>query len=185
MNPVGAATAGAADVVSFWRDAGADKWFAKDPEFDRLFGERFLDLHMLIAQRGRDEWMTSAAGCLALILLTDQFPRNVFRGTAHMYATDPLARLYAREAEAAGCWGGVDLELRSFLALPFMHSEDLSDQDHSVRLAERLGEPFLKYAMRHCDVIRRFGRFPHRNAMLARATTAEEARFLAGGGFAG
>ncbi|MGH7161821.1 MAG: DUF924 family protein, partial [Acetobacteraceae bacterium] len=156
MNPVRSATVGSADVVRFWREAGADKWFAKDPEFDRLFRERFLELHTLIAARGRDEWMTSAAGCLALILLTDQFPRNAFRTTAHMYATDPLARLYAREAEARGHWGGVDMELRSFLALPFMHSEDLADQDLSVRLAERLGEPFLKHAVGHRDVIRRF-----------------------------
>ncbi|MGH7058647.1 MAG: DUF924 family protein [Acetobacteraceae bacterium] len=185
MNPVRSATVGSADVVTFWRDAGADKWFAKDPEFDRLFRERFLDLHMLIAARGRDEWMTSAEGCLALILLTDQFPRNAFRATAHTFATDPLARLYAREAEAAEHWCGVDLELRPFLFLPFEHSEDLSDQELSVRLAERVGEPFLKHAVGHCDVIRRFGRFPHRNAMLARATTAEEARFLADGGFAG
>lgn len=184
MNP-GSATVGSAEVVTFWREAGPDKWFAKDPEFDRLFRERFLDLHMRIAARGRDEWTTSAEDCLALILLTDQFPRNAFRGTAHMYATDSLARLYAREAEARGHWRGVERELRPFLSLPFMHSEDLSDQDLSVRLAERLGEPFLKHAVGHCDVIRRFGRFPHRNAMLARVTAAEEARFLADGGFAG
>lgn len=185
MNRDSSVPACAADVIAFWCEAGADKWFAKEPEFDRRFRERFLELHMLVAARHCDQWMTSAEGALALILLTDQYPRNAFRGTAHMYATDPLARRYAREAEAARHWSAVASELRIFFWLPFEHSEDLADQDFSVLLAERASARYLEYAVAHRDVIRRFGRFPHRNPMLARTTTAGEARFLAEGGFAG
>ncbi|MGH7066716.1 MAG: DUF924 family protein [Acetobacteraceae bacterium] len=185
MNRETSVPARATDMIAFWCEAGPDKWFAKEPEFDRRFRERFLELHLLVAARHCDRWITSAEGALALILLTDQYPRNAFRGTAHMYATDPLARLYAREAEAAQHWSAVASELRTFFWLPFEHSEALADQDFSVLLAGRMGEPYLEYAVVHRDVIRRFGRFPHRNPMLARATTAEEARFLAEGGFVG
>lgn len=185
MNRGSAALARATDVIAFWCEAGRDRWFAKEPEFDRLFRARFLELHMLVAARRCDQWITSAEGALALILLTDQYPRNAFRGTAHMYATDPLARSYAHEAEAAQHWLAVAPELRIFFWLPFEHSEDLADQDFSVLLAERAGARYLEYAALHRDVICRFGRFPHRNPMLGRTTTAEEARFLAEGGFAG
>ncbi|MDA8051521.1 MAG: DUF924 family protein [Rhodospirillales bacterium] len=176
---------GPADVVAFWREVGAEKWFAKDAAFDAAFRERFLGLHMAVAARRHDDWLGSAAGALALILLTDQFPRNAFRGTAHMYATDPLARHHARQALAAGHWEPLAPELRLFLCLPFTHSEDLADQDLSVALHGRLGPPSLAHAEHHRDIVCRFGRFPHRNAMLARETTAEEALFLAEGGFAG
>ena len=176
---------GPADVVGFWRAAGAEKWFDTDPDFDAAFRERFRELHMRVAARLHDDWMATAEGALALILLTDQYPRNAFRGTAHMYATDPLARHFARLAEAAGYWEQVEPALRLFLYLPFGHSEELADQEHLVELNERLGRPFGEYAEGHRDIIRRFGRFPHRNAMLARETTAEEASFLAEGGFAG
>lgn len=175
----------AADVIAFWCAAGAEKWFGKDPAFDAEFRERFYELHMAVAARLHDSWVARAEGALALILLTDQYPRNAFRGTAHMYATDALARHYARQAEAAGHWQQVAPALRLFLWLPFCHSEDLADQDHSVEINERLGRPLGEYAEGHREIIRRFGRFPHRNAMLARETSAEEARFIAEGGFAG
>ncbi len=175
----------AQSVIDFWRDAGAERWFRKDAAFDALFRERFLSLHFAAARRELDGWAESAPGSLALAILLDQFPRNSFRGTAHMYATDPLARHFARLAQARGHGTATEPELRLFLHLPFCHSEDLTDQDLSVALSTPLGGDAAKHAEGHRDVIRRFGRFPHRNALLGRETTPEEAAFLAEGGFAG
>lgn len=173
-------------VIDFWKEAGArGKWFAKDAGFDHEFGKRFLDLHMEVAERRHDQWMESPEGALSLLILTDQFPRNVFRGTAHMYATDPLARSYARLAQASGHMERVEADLRLFFCLPFAHSEDAADQDISVVLNTRLGEPWLSHAESHRDIIHRFGRFPHRNQMLGRETTLEEVAFLRNGGFQG
>lgn len=132
-----------------------------------------------------DGWAVSVEGALALLILVDQFPRNAFRGTARMYATDEKALKLAHEAEARGHWSGVAADLRLFLALPFAHSEEIADQEVSVRLNRRLGEPWLSHAEGHRDIIRRFGRFPHRNRVLDRETTPAEAEFLAGGGFGG
>ena len=126
-----------------------------------------------------------ASGALALVILLDQFPRNAFRGTAHMYATDPLARHHARDAIAQGHPDHVDPRLRIFFYLPFEHSEDLADQDLSVALHASLVKEDQSYAERHRDIIRRFGRFPHRNTVLLRETTAEEQAYLDEGGFAG
>lgn len=172
-------------IVAFWRDAGPSRWFAKHADFDARFRERFLDDHLAAARRERDDWAATAHGTLALLILLDQFPRNVFRGTAHMYATDPLARHFARRLHA----GRGDLELaedlRLFCYLPFSHSESLEDQALAVALNAELGEESLRHARGHQDIIRRLGRFPHRNPMLGRETTAAEAAFLAGGGFRG
>ncbi len=176
---------GAAEVVTFWRDAGPGRWFTKNAAFDRQFGERFHDLHFAAARRECEGWMGGAEAALALLLLLDQYPRNTFRGTGHMYATDPLARHYARQAQAAGHMDGVDADLQLFFCLPFAHSEDLADQAISVALNTRLGPAALEHAEGHRDIIRRFGRFPHRNTLLGRATTAEEQQFLDAGGFAG
>lgn len=174
-----------AAVVAFWRDAGPSRWFAKNDAFDRDFCERFLEAHMAAARRELDDWADSAEGCLALLILTDQFPRNAFRGTAHMYTTDPLARHYARIARRAGYLQQVEPALRPFFCLPFEHSEDLADQDVSVELLATLDDASRSWAEKHRDIIRRFGRFPHRNALLLRVSTPEELAFLAGGGFAG
>lgn len=174
-----------AAVTDFWRDAGPGRWFTKDAAFDTLFRERFLPLHFSAARRERDAWSETAQGSLALMILLDQFPRNSFRGTAHMYATDPLALHFARRAQAMGHGDSLDPTLRLFLHLPFCHSEDLADQDLSVALSMPLGGTAAEHAVGHREVIRRFGRFPHRNALLGRETTAEEAAFLAEGGFAG
>lgn len=173
------------DVVSFWRAATIDKWFAKDAEFDGACRGQFLPLHMEVAARQHDEWLTTAEGALGLILLVDQIPRNVFRGTGHMYATDSLARHYARSARAAGFMRQAELELRVFFLLPFAHSESLVDQDMSVAMSTSMGQPYVRHAERHRDIIRRFGRFPHRNPILGRETTPQEAAFLKAGGFAG
>jgi len=175
-----------ADVVAFWREAGRQgRWFEPDERFDRTFRDRYLDLHMDVAARRHDDWMASPDGALALLILADQFPRNAFRGTGHMYATDPLARLYARQALDAGHMDAIEADMRLFLCLPFAHSEDLRDQDLSVRLNAQLGQPWLAHAEGHRDIIRRFGRFPHRNPLLCRITTPEEADFLERGGFQG
>jgi uncharacterized protein (DUF924 family) len=175
----------AQSVIDFWRDAGAERWFRKDAAFDGLFRERFMTLHFAAARRELDAWAGTAAGSLALAILLDQFPRNSFRGTAHMYATDPLARHFARLAQARGHGAATEPALRLFLHLPFCHSEDLADQDLSVALSAPLGGDAAEHAEGHRAVIRRFGRFPHRNALLGRETTPEEATFLAEGGFAG
>lgn len=172
-------------VTDFWRDAGSERWFRKDAAFDTLFRERFLPLHFAAARRELDGWAVTATGSLALLILLDQFPRNSFRGTAHMYATDPLALHFARRAHTMGHDGAIERELRLFLHLPFCHSEELADQDLSVELSTPLGGLALEHAHGHREVIRRFGRFPHRNALLGRETTAEEAAFLAEGGFSG
>lgn len=179
-----ATAAGARAVISFWAASSAH-WFDKDAGFDRAFRERFLDLHMKVAAREHDHWMASPDGALSLLILTDQFPRNAFRGTGHMYATDPLARLYARRALAAGHIDNVEPAMRLFFCLPFAHSEDMADQDISVHLNRQLGQPWLGHAQGHRDIIRRFGRFPHRNPMLGRITTSEERAFLNEGGFTG
>lgn len=180
------AIAPVAAVVEFWREAGArDLWFTVDPAFDADFRARFLDLHLAVAARRHDDWLATPEGALALLILTDQLPRNAFRGTGHMYATDPLARHYACAAQAAGHMARVEVGLRVFFCLPFAHAEDLADQELSVRLQAGLGQPWLAHAEGHRAIIRRFGRFPHRNLLLGRASTPEELAFLAAGGFAG
>lgn len=173
-------------VIDFWKQAGErGLWFEKDEAFDEDFRARFLAPHMQAAARAHDDWMASAEGALALMVLLDQFPRNAFRGTGHMYATDPLALHLAREAHAAGHFARVEEGLRVFLCLPFSHSEAIEDQDFAVVLNERLGEPWLPHALQHRDIIRRFGRFPHRNLLLGRESTVAEQAFLAEGGFNG
>lgn len=140
---------------------------------------------MEVAERLHDGWLETPKGALALLILTDQFPRNAFRGTSHMYATDPLARHYARLAQTEEHMKRVEADLRLFFCLPFAHSEEMADQDISVALNASLGEPWLSHAEGRRDIIRRFGRFPHRNPMLGRRSTAEEETFLENGGFKG
>lgn len=172
-------------IVDFWRDAGPDKWFAKDDAFDAELRARFLDEHFAAARREREALLDDADGALALILLLDQLPRNAFRDSAHAFATDPLAREYAQRVIDAGFDTRVDPALRIFFYMPFEHSEEMADQDRTVALVEALGDAtYLKYAEAHRDVIRKFGRFPHRNRALARVSTVEEQDWLdAGGGF--
>jgi len=175
----------AAAIVAFWRDAGEDAWFTKNAEFDARFHDSFREMHFAAARRELDHWIDHPEGALALMILLDQFPRNCFRGTAHMFATDPLARYYARKALDAGHLDAVDGSLRVFFLLPFEHSEDIGDQLFSVEQTALFAEEYLKYAIEHRDIIERFGRFPHRNPALGRETTPEEKAFLEGGGFSG
>jgi uncharacterized protein (DUF924 family) len=173
------------EMIDFWRAAGREKWFTKDLAFDVQCRDRFLHHHFAAARRSYDYGAETAAGSLALVLLLDQFPRNAFRSTGHMYATDPLARMFARRAIAAGHDQTTPEDLRLFLYLPFEHSEDLADQELSVELNRALGREDERYAIGHRDIVRRFGRFPHRNRLLGRTTTADEEIFLSEGGFAG
>jgi uncharacterized protein (DUF924 family) len=175
----------AAEVVQFWRQAGREAWFRKDAEFDAGFHDKFRELHFAAARREFDGWLDHPEGALALMILLDQFPRNCFRGTGHMFATDPLARSFARKSLAAGHDQAVAKELQIFFLMPFEHSEDIADQHVVVERAVPYGEEFVKYAVLHRDIIERFGRFPHRNPMLGRETTPEEKAFLDDGGFAG
>jgi uncharacterized protein (DUF924 family) len=173
------------DVVTFWHEAGPQRWFAKDEAFDAEFKSRFEAAHHAAATGALDAWAADAEGALALLVLLDQLPRNAWRNSAHMFATDGKARAIARAAIEAGLDRQVDAALRPFFYLPFMHSESLEDQERSVELNAALDANTQRYAVLHRDIIERFGRFPHRNKVLGRETTAEEQKFLDEGGFAG
>jgi len=179
-----------AEVVDFWRSAGPAKWFAKDDAFDDALRARFETLHFSAARGELADWEASPEGALALLILLDQIPRNLFRGSAHAYATDPMARAIAQRAVEREHPLAVEPALRVFFYLPFEHSEALADQDCAMVLFEAHAretgdEDSLKWAVLHRDLIERFGRFPHRNAALGRESTQEELRYLDDGGFAG
>jgi uncharacterized protein (DUF924 family) len=175
----------AREVLKFWRKAGPALWFAKDAAFDARFRERFLLDHEAAARGEMQHWLATPEGALALVILLDQFPRNAFRDTPRMYDTDALGRKAANAALSAGYDQQVPRELRKFFVLPFAHSEDLADQERAVALARRIGPDDLAHAEHHRDIVRRFGRFPHRNKILGRETTAEERKYLDDGGYAG
>lgn len=175
----------AREVVEFWREVGPQGWFVRNDAVDQRFRDMFYDLHFAAACRQCDHWITQPESGLALILLLDQFPRNVFRDTAHMFATDPLARHYARRFLDHGLIDQIDAELRLFICVPFLHSEALSDQDYALTLYQNHATDSLKWAEHHRSIIVRFGRFPHRNGSLGRMTTPEEQQFLDDGGFLG
>jgi len=179
----------AEEVLDFWfgreDEPGyggfREEWFRKDPEFDREVRDRFEGLHQEAAAGHLDGWKADARGCLALVILLDQFPRNMYRGDPRSYATDRKAQETAEYAVDRA----LDRELpefqRMFLYMPFMHSEDLEHQRRSVELFRALGEDEAdadSYAVRHMVIVERFGRFPHRNEVLGRPTTPEEAEFL-------
>jgi uncharacterized protein (DUF924 family) len=173
------------DVATFWHEAGPQRWFTKDDAFDAEFKSRFEAAHHAAATGALDAWAADAEGALALLVLLDQFPRNAWRNSAHMFATDGKARAIARAAIEAGLDRQVDAALRPFFYLPFMHSESIEDQERSIELNAALDANTQRFAVLHRDIIERFGRFPHRNKTLGRETTAEEQRFLDEGGFAG
>ena len=181
------------EILDFWFGREGEEsyrefreaWFIKDSEFDREVRDRFEGAYEEAAAGKLDHWKDEAWSCLALIILLDQFPRNMFRGDPKTYAADDKALEAARHAVEHA----YDRELppygRLFVYLPFEHSEDLEDQRSSVELfrelaAEMRSEDLLGYAVRHLEIIERFGRFPHRNEILGRATTPEEAEFLRG-----
>jgi uncharacterized protein (DUF924 family) len=174
------------EVVAFWVEAGREAWFRKDAAFDAALRARFEGQHNAAARRELDNWADTPEGALGLVLLLDQIPRNIHRGSAHAFATDGLARSTALAAIDAGFDRRIAAQPRIFFYLPLQHAEDLGLQSRAVALCEALDdESYARYARLHRDIIARFGRFPHRNAVLGRASTAEELAFLAEGGFAG
>ena len=160
-------------------------WFAEDADFDRRFRDTFLSAYDAARRGELDEWLTAPDGALALLILLDQFPRNAFRGTPRIYESDARAREVADHAIAAGYDRQICPLLRAFIYMPLHHSERLADQERAVELMRELGEVPTRDAEHHRDIVRRFGRFPHRNAMLGRSTTAEERDYLDQGGFGG
>ena len=181
------------EVLDFWFGREGEPgygefreaWFRKDPGFDEKVRERFVDLYERAAAGELDCWRDDARSCLALVICLDQFPRNMFRGDGRTHATDAEALETARYAVERA----LDRELppfqRMFLYMPFMHSESVEDQRRSVELFERLAEEpgapdVTSYAVGHKEIVERFGRFPHRNGILGRETTTEEAEFLEG-----
>jgi uncharacterized protein (DUF924 family) len=188
MDPIERPTlATPAEIVAFWREAGPKRWFTPEPAFDEACKSRFLFTYEAAARGDLNQWELTPEGSLAEILLLDQFPRNLFRGTRRVYATDPAALMAADRAIERGHDKATSPDLRRFFYLPFMHAEELAEQDRSVALAEAFGEAdYTKWARHHRDIVARFGRFPHRNALLGRSSTDEERRFLEEeGGFKG
>jgi uncharacterized protein (DUF924 family) len=179
-----------AEVLLFWFGGPGEhgkrhqRWFEKSEAFDREVRNRFLAAYEAAAGGGLVRWKEAARDCLALILLLDQFPRHMFRGAARAFAADPLALEAARHALARGYDRTLVPVERLFAYLPFEHSEALADQQRACELTQPLGafeetNDAYRYALAHRDIIQRFGRFPHRNAALGRASTPEETEFLA------
>jgi uncharacterized protein (DUF924 family) len=170
------------EVLDFWfGELGPRQWFAKDAALDERIRERFGALHAhLVATQAREVELLGARATRAAVIVLDQFSRNLHRGSAQAFAADEIARQLAREAIACGEDARLSAEERLFLYLPFEHSEDLHDQDLSVRLQEQIGDAdWIRYARAHRDLVARFGRFPHRNAALGRTSTPEELAALA------
>jgi uncharacterized protein (DUF924 family) len=174
------------EIFLFWKDAGPDKWFKSDPAFDEQVRARFLETYEAGIRGELDGWERSTYGAFALVILFDQFPRNIFRGTPKAFSSDEKAKQIAERAIAAGRDKAVDPEVHTFFYMPFMHSEALADQERCVALMRESGkQENVKYAEIHRDAIARFGRFPHRNEILGRKSTPEETAYLEGGGFTG
>lgn len=178
------------DILGFWfEEAGPKKWYSVSPAFDAVVRRRFgrtIEREAARCRDGRHPWSDSAEGALALILLFDQFPRNVWRGSGKAFQFDPLALDLARRMVERGFDWAVAEDRRAFVYMPFMHSERLEDQERCIALAgERLANgDTLHHAVKHREVIERFGRFPYRNAALGRTSTPEEIAYLDGGGYA-
>lgn len=174
------------EIILFWNLAGPEKWFNSSPAFDEEVRARFLETYEAGARGELTDWERSAYGALALVLLLDQFPRNMFRSTPKAFASDEKAKQIADRAIAAGRDKAVDPQVHTFFYMPFMHSEALADQERCVALmAEGGKQENIKYAEIHRDAIARFGRFPHRNEILGRKSTPEEIAYLQSGGFKG
>ena len=173
-------------VVNFWTAAAPARWFAKDDEFDANLRAHFELAHQTAARARFAAWEDTPAGALALLLLLDQIPCNIFRGSAHAFATDARAREVAVRAIARRFDQHFEPVLRCFFYLPLEHSENAEDQSRCVALFEALGDAeYLKFAVLHRDIVARFGRFPHRNTVTGRVSTADEISFLGGGGLLG
>ncbi|MFS8147937.1 DUF924 family protein [Rhizobium sp. BR 249] len=175
------------EIYDFWFvRCGPELWFRPPPELDVEIRDVFRDTHLALAAGVSDEWRADPLSRLAAVIVLDQFPRNIYRGTGLAVATDGLALREAKLALADGADRAVEDACRTFFYLPFEHAENLDEQERSVALFTALGdEEYLDFAIRHRDVIAAYGRFPHRNAMLGRESTAAELDYLAqpGAGF--
>lgn len=169
-----------ADIIGFWFDEIESKqWFVKDLAFDQLLIERFSNIHQQASQCELFEWRNTAEGCLAEVIILDQFSRNMFRDTAQAFAFDALALALAQSAIASGFDKGLSAQQRTFLYMPFMHSESLKVHDVAMTLFSDNGvQANLDFEIKHRDIIERFGRYPHRNGILGRESTQEEIEFL-------
>jgi len=165
-------------VRRFWFDEHAKDWFVKNPAFDAELRRRFLALHEAASAGRLAHWADDARSCLAPLILLDQFPRNMFRGEARAFATDLLARAAARVILERGWNQQMTQPEQLFAYLPFEHSESLADQNLACELMKGFDAEQLRYAIRHREIIERFGRFPHRNGLLGRESTAAEIEFL-------
>jgi len=174
-------------VLEFWfNELTPKQWFVKDGEVDRHITERFAGLHLALSRLVPPEWRASPEARLALVIVFDQFPRNMYRGSPLSFATDSIALKAAKAAIAVGADAAVSEERRIFFYMPFEHAENIADQDRAVALCEALGnENYLDFARQHQTIVERFGRFPHRNSILGRTSTPEEEAYLAqpGAGF--
>jgi len=172
------------DILRFWfAEIAREQWFKKDVAFDQRLRARFLMVHERVAALPVASCLPDAQTAVAAVIALDQFPRNMFRGTPRAFATDARARELAETAIAKGFEAALTNDQRMFLYLPLEHAEDASAQARCVELMGALGDPELgRYAVAHKDIIDRFGRFPHRNAILGRESTAEEIEFLKGPG---
>jgi uncharacterized protein (DUF924 family) len=168
------------NVLKFWfEQTEPDQWFEKDSAFDASIRERFLALHEILVSRGNNGLLADAQTALAAVIVLDQMSRNMFRDTPRAFATDPQALRVAEAAIVRGFDARLTKDQRMFLYLPFEHSEDRQSQARSVALMANLGDPeWQKWAEAHRVIVDRFGRFPHRNRVLGRISTAEEAEFL-------
>ncbi len=176
------------EILAFWLDeVGPEGWYRGDPALDQTIRDRFEQAWCSAQDGACGLWLTHASGALAYLILADQFSRNMFRGTGQAFASDRAARAVAKAAIDKGWDLKIDEPARQFFYLPLMHSENLCDQERCVRLIkERMpetGAGNLLHARAHREVIRRFGRFPFRNAALRRESTPEETRFLENGGY--
>ncbi len=168
------------DIVDFWyAEPTRELWFKSTPEFDLELRQRFLETWQQAGSGELDHWRQSADGCLALVIVLDQFPLNMFRGQAESFATEAKSREFARHALEQGFDQDFSADKKAFLYMPFMHSEDLADHDLSLRLYDQPGlESNLRFARHHREIVARFGRFPHRKAALGRARSAAELEYL-------
>lgn len=167
------------ETLDFWfKELTPQDWFEVQPKTDEVIRGRFLGLYEKIGGAVPEAALQGPDGARAAIIVYDQFPRNMFRGSARAFATDPMALEISRNAIDKGFDGGLTLPERQFLYMPFMHSEDLADQERSVELFGMVDENTLKFAIEHRDIVARFGRFPHRNRALGRESTQEELEFL-------
>jgi uncharacterized protein (DUF924 family) len=165
------------EVLTFWF-ADSGRWWKKDPAFDAEIRDRFLELYDAVVRDEREDWLETSRGALAYVIVLDQFSRNMFRASARMFESDPRALAATRRALDRSFDRGLSGDERMFLYMPFMHSEDIADQNRCVGLFASALQQWRPYAEAHRDIVRRFGRFPHRNALLGRPSTSEELEFL-------